>query len=57
MELDKLLKALSNSGNKVYSIEVIKINYDKNGDVSVTLCPKDSKEQFEFGDIQEPNFD
>ena len=48
MELEKLIKALSDKECKIYSIEFIKINYQADGKYDITLCPKDCKEEFAF---------
>ncbi|UZQ52427.1 hypothetical protein [Clostridium kluyveri] len=56
MDLEKIIRDLSDKGSKIYSIEYIKINYEKDGSYDITLCPKDCAEDYKFSKIEMPDF-
>lgn len=56
MDLEKIIRDLSDKGSKIYSIEYIKINYEKDESYDITLCPKDCAEDYKFNKIEMPDF-
>lgn len=56
MDLEKIIADLSGKGNKIYSVEYIKIICEKDGSYDITLCPKDCAEDYKFSKIEMPDF-